>query len=249
MNEFAASLRELADKDGSGARYRLHGSPDSANIVVRSVLEELGASYDYVPVDRLASEQNSAAYLKLNPQGLIPVLEVPGQDAPMFETGAILLFLVDTHQALAPAPAAPDRGRFLKWLFFISNTLHSDLRISFKPHKYLPGETGSDLFVETLVRRIARSLELIDQEIAASGGPFLLGRQLTCLDHYLAFCARWAQIYRNEGKWAPTGTPHLRRLLETLETRPAVTKTCRMEGVKGRPFTDPVPPTLPGITA
>ncbi|MHA7773970.1 glutathione S-transferase family protein [Roseibium sp. M-1] len=231
------------------SRYRLHGSPDSANYVVRMVLEELGQSYDYVPVDRMISAQKSAAYRKLNPQGLIPVLEVPGQDAPMFETGAIVLFLADRHGALAPDPHAPGRGRFLKWLFFISNTLHSDLRISFKVKRYLPDESRHAVFLETLVERIGASLAHLDAEIAATGGPYLLGQQLSCADLYLAACARWAQIYPATGKWTPAATPHLQAMLKLLEARPAVEVASRKELIEGTPFTDPRPGTLPGTTA
>lgn len=229
--------------------YRLHGSPDSANLVVRLVLEEIETPYQYVPVDRLRSEQNSAAYLKLNPQGLIPVLEVPGQDAPLFETGAILLHLVDAHGHLGPAVDSSERGRFLKWLFFISNTLHSELRISFKPYKYVAEGKAADDLSDGLIGQIARSFELLDREISASGGPYLMGQDLTCLDLYAACCARWAQIYRNEGKWAPLGTPNLRRMIEKLEERPAVNRACSLEGIRGLPFSEPKPVTLPGTTA
>ncbi len=228
---------------------RLHGSPDSANFVVRMILEELGLAYEYVPVDRLAAEHKGETYRKLNPQGLLPVLEVPGQDAPLFETGAILLFLTDASRALAPAPEAPERGRFLKWLFYISNTLHSDLRISFRPERYVADADAVTGFHDELTRRIAEAFVILEGEIAASGGPYLMGADLTCADHYLAACARWAQIYRNEGRWELSGTPRLRALLERLEMRPAVRKACKLEGIAGLPFTVPLPVLLPGTTA
>lgn len=237
-----------SDKDSVCRRYRLHGSPDSANFVVRMVLEELRAEYDYVPVDRRASEQKSETYRRLNPQGLIPVLEVPGQDAPLFETGAIILFLTDRRRALAPAEDAPQRGRFLKWLLFLSNTLHSDLRIAFKPERYLPGGATNAAFRETLVQRFAQGFSYLDQEIADQGGIYILGDRFSCLDIYLAACARWAQVYGLSGRWDLTGTPHLRRMLEALETRTAIRKACDLELIEGAPFTDPRPVTLPGIT-
>lgn len=233
----------------SPERYRLHGSPDSANFIVRMVLEELGLFYDYAPVDRLISQQNSDAYRRLNPQGLIPVLEVPGQDGPMFETAAIVLHLADTHENFAPAIASPDRGRFLKWLFFLSNTLHSDLRISFKPERYVPEAQVAASLHAGLIRRITGSFGHLEAELSAQGGPFLLGGALSVLDHYVAACARWAQLYRNEGKWSLEATPHLRALLERLETRPAVCKACELEGIEGKPFTEPRPAQLPGTTA
>ncbi|KZM51685.1 glutathione S-transferase family protein [Labrenzia sp. OB1] len=229
-------------------RYRLHGSPDSANLVVRMMLEELEEVYDYLPVDRLTSQQKSPAYRKLNPQGLIPVLEVPGQDTPLFETGAILLFLSDRHAKLAPSEASPARGRFLKWLFYLSNTLHSDLRISFKLKRYLPDRSRHQLFSDTLIERIGAGFQLLEAELKTIGGPFLLGEAITCVDIYLAACVRWAQIYGNSGKWDLAETPRLRRLMETLEDRPALRLACKKEGIEGLPFTRPAPVSLPGVT-
>ncbi|MEM9630308.1 MAG: glutathione S-transferase family protein [Pseudomonadota bacterium] len=242
-------IEEMPVNGETSLQYRLHGSPDSANFVVRMILEELGMSYEYVPVDRLISEQKSEAYRKLNPQGLIPVLEVEGQDAPMFETGAIIQFLADRHGSLSPAPTSPERGRFLKWLFFISNTLHADLRISFKPHRYLADRSRTNLMADALTSRIASDFQQLEQEIDATGGPFLLGGKVSCLDHYLAACARWSQLYGQFGSWSMDASPRIKQLLEELEKRPAVRQACQLELIEGSPFVSPSPVTLPGITA
>lgn len=248
MKQCVPSPDDRFDSAAGVTRYRLHGSPDSANLVVRMVLEELGEAYDYVPVDRLTSQQKSAAYRSLNPQGLIPVLEVPGQDAAMFETGAILLHLADRHTRLAPDPTARNRGRYLKWLFYLSNTLHSDLRISFKVKRYLPDATCHAQFADTLLERIAAGFGLLEAELAKTGGPFLLGTELSTVDIYLAACARWTQVYGNAGKWDLGGTPRLHALCEALEQRPAIRRACDKEGIEGPPFTTPRPVTLPGTT-
>ena len=65
------------------------------------------------------------------------MLETPA--GPISETGAILLWLADTHQ-LGPSLADPDRPAFLKWLFFLSNTAHAELRQIFYPHQYAPAD-------------------------------------------------------------------------------------------------------------
>ena len=119
-------------------RYRLHYAPDNASAIVRLALEELGLPYAPVLVDRRAEAQRSAAYLKLNPAGRIPVLETP--EGPISETGAILLWLADRHGdgRMAPAPDAPTRGAFLAALFFLANTLHPDLIMCFYTHRYGP---------------------------------------------------------------------------------------------------------------
>ncbi|MCX8224579.1 MAG: glutathione S-transferase, partial [Sulfitobacter sp.] len=114
--------------------YILHYAPDNASLIIRLALEALGQPYRTVLVDRAASAQTSPAYLALNPHGLIPVLECP--DGAIFETGAILLWLTDRHGELGPKVHSPKRADFLKWLFFISNTVHPALRMTFYPEKY-----------------------------------------------------------------------------------------------------------------
>ncbi|GAA0777736.1 glutathione S-transferase family protein [Roseibium denhamense] len=229
-------------------RYRLHGSPDSANLVVRMVLEEIGAPYDYIAVDRLSAEQKSPAYRKLNPQGLIPVLEVPGQAEPMFETGAIILHLADRHERLAPAPAAPDRGAFLKWLFFISNTLHAELRIAFNPGRYLSDGTARADLSTVLIDRATEGFKHLDMAIGKSGGPFLLGADISVIDIYAAACARWAQIYGLLGVWRPVPQSGFCNMLHLLESRPAIGRACTKEQIPGLPFTAAEGLSVPGVT-
>jgi glutathione S-transferase len=94
--------------------YILHYAPDNASMIVRLALEQLNLPYRAQLVDRSVMGQQDAAYLALNPNGLIPVLETP--TGPLFETGAILLWLADTHGGLGPAPHATARGDFLRRL-------------------------------------------------------------------------------------------------------------------------------------
>ena len=81
---------------------RLHYAPDNASLCIRLALLELDLPFEAVLVNRSIRAQKSAPYLALNPNGLIPVLETP--DGPLFETGAILLWLSDTYGGLMPGP-------------------------------------------------------------------------------------------------------------------------------------------------
>lgn len=224
--------------------YTLHYSPDSANIVVRTVLEELQLPYVDELVDRGLGEQRSAAFLALNPQGLLPVLLTPEQDAPMFETAAILLYLADRHGALMPADAR-QRGRGLKWLFFLSNTLHADLRIMFYTQRYVADAAAVPAVRQGVLQRLAKHFALLDAEIARNGGPWLLGDAPSVCDIYLAYCARWAQLYPAGHALGPAlfaALPYLQAMLLALEQRPAVQRACAREEIADRPFTRPAVP-------
>ena len=220
--------------------YTLFYAPDSANIVVRMVLEELAVPYEALEVNSTHGSQRSEAFLRFNPQGQLPVLVDPAQDEPLFETAAILLHLADTHQALQPPPAG--RGRLLKWLFFLSNTLHADLRALFYSERYVATDSAIAPLRTALHRRVTEHCALLEAEIARHQGPYVLGAQPTICDFYVAACIRWAQLYPH-GDALPSAQlaqyPRLMAMLRALEQRPSVQKAYALEGMDGSVFTAP----------
>ena len=103
---------------------QLHYAPSTASMVPHILLEEIGAPYQRVLVDRAGGEHKRPDYLKLNPNGLIPVL-VDG-DLVLYETAASVLHLVDTHPAAGLAPGAigsAERAQFYKWLIWLTNSV------------------------------------------------------------------------------------------------------------------------------
>ena len=169
--------------------YRLHYAPDNASLIVRLVLEELGQPYETVLVDRRARAQKSAKYLEVNPAGLIPALETDA--GTIFETGAILLWLADRHGGMAPIPDDDERAAFLAWLFFVSNTLHINLRMTFYPDQYI--ETATGALRDGARANVAHSLTLLETQ-ALAGHNWFNAPEPSILDYYVICLMRWAQI-------------------------------------------------------
>ena len=71
--------------------YRLYYYPGNANLAPHVLLEETGAQYELVLVDRETRGQKDAAYVRLNPNGRIPTL-VDGE-LVIFEAAAICLHI------------------------------------------------------------------------------------------------------------------------------------------------------------
>ena len=214
--------------------YILHYAPDNASLIIRLVLEEAGLAYRTALVDRAVSAQDSAAYRAINPAGLIPALETP--DGPLFETAAILLWLADRH-TLGPAPDAPTRGTFLKWLFFLSNTAHADLRQLFYPGQYVPPEATAGHHA-LLSARMIRHFTLLNQ--ACADHPDLFA-PTSILTSYFAPLMRWAVLYpAGQTRWFHLADyPHLAQQIAALEARPAAQRLIAAEGLGTTPFTAP----------
>lgn len=224
--------------------YVLHYAPDNASLIIRLALEYRGLPYSTTLVDRAARAQESPAYRRLNPNGLIPVLETPG--GPLFETGAILLWLADTHGGLGPAPEDPDRGDFLKWLFFASNTLHTSLRMLFYPGKYIAPDHIAALHAG-LTAQISRSLATLNTFAAAN--PNWLGAPApTVLDFYLSALLRWSALYPSgtDNRWFDLSSyPALRHICAQTEALPCTRHLQKAEGLGDTPFTAPRYPNPP----
>ena len=227
-------------------KYVLYGSPDSANLVVRMLLHELGQPFETVWLDRSRKQHKQADYLELNPQGLIPVLLDNGQ--PIFETAAIALYLCDQHGSLAPQSGV-NRARFLQWLFYLSNTPHADLRARFYTDDYIDGEAEKAALREGMGQRFQQHLQLIEAELEANDtGPWFLGDFFSALDIYLAALCRWWQLYPAAEAGEPISAmanPNLYRLLSELASRPAIAAACAEESIVAPFFIGPTLPDLP----
>ncbi|MGB5067091.1 MAG: glutathione S-transferase family protein [Albidovulum sp.] len=219
--------------------YTLHYAPDNASLIVRLVLEEIGQPYRTVLVDRSIRQQDSTAYRQLNPNGLIPALVTP--EGPLFETAAILLWLSERHGALAPRPGAPDRGAFLSWLFFVSNTLHPALRNHFYPERYAGSAAAIPAFAATTRTRIAAHLGLIDKMVQDHHPAWLSPAAPSSLGYYLGCCLRWVQLYPKGGaNWFDiTAFPALLAIADTLQILPASLRVAAAEGLGPTIFTHP----------
>ena len=217
--------------------YLLFYNPDSANIVVRMALEEFGCDYRDELVDRRRANR-SEDFMRLNPRGLLPVLVDEVAGVTLSETGAILLYLADAHGGEA---GGADRAALLKWLFYLSNTVHADLRLQFYTERYAGDEAHVPALRARVQERFAGHMTLVEEALGHDGA-YLLESGLTVADFYLAACVRWAQNYPSGHGVAPSvieAFPRLTALLSELEQRPAVVRAFAGEGITPPLFLGP----------
>ena len=102
-------------------RIQLYSLPTPNGVKVSILLEETGLAYEPHLVDFGKNDQLSPEFLSLNPNNKIPAILDPdgpgGKPLPLFESGAILVYLAEkTGQFLPQDPAA--RYQTLQWLMF-----------------------------------------------------------------------------------------------------------------------------------
>jgi glutathione S-transferase len=209
---------------------QLYYYPGNASMCVHILLHELGVPFELVLVDRATEAQRSADYLRLNPNGTIPVL-VEGE-LVLHETAAILLHLADAHPSarLMPAFGTPERAVAYKWLFWLSNTLQATIMVQAYPDRWV--ESGGGVATEVkrqAQRRVAGQLDLLDAELRSCGGPWLLGSNFSVLDPLALMLCRWTRNF-DAAVAAPARTrPALSPYLERILSRPSVQRVLEDE--------------------
>jgi maleylacetoacetate isomerase len=153
----------------------------SAAYRVRIALNLKGVDYESRPVNLLESEQQSAEYRALNPQGLVPMLEIDGHR--LTQSVAILnyLDLRYPNQPLIPASAA-DRAHVVAMAMAIACDIHplNNLRVL----KYLKNELGhsQDEVDRWYAHWIDEGLPALEAMAAPQAGKFLFGDAPTGAD-------------------------------------------------------------------
>lgn len=208
----------------------LHYAPGTAAMAPHILLEEIGLPFERVLVDTSTGAHKAPDYLRLNPNGLVPVLT--DGDLVLFESAAICLYLCDMHPkaGLAPPVGSVERAHFYKWLVWMTNTLQSTLIAYFYPHRMVnPGNTVGAAEVQAQAElRVSGLLAQLDAELARHGGPWLLGPTYSSLDAYALMLCRWTRNFAT----APARTyTHLGPYLQAILARPAVQRVFASEGL------------------
>jgi GST-like protein len=102
-------------------RLQLYSLATPNGIKVSVMLEELALPYEAHQVRFATNDQMSPEFLALNPNNKIPAIIDPdgpgGQPLPLFESGAILIYLADKTGRFLPREGAA-RYETIQWLMF-----------------------------------------------------------------------------------------------------------------------------------
>ena len=182
-------------------------------------LEELGLPYEVRPVHIGNDEQFAPAFLKLNPNHKIPVIQddegpgaAPGQPFVLFESGAILIYLAErTGKLLSSEPL--ERYLTLQWLMFQMGGVGPMFG---QRHHFRNNAPHEKYGIERYTRETHRLYKVLDGQLAES--KYLAGNDYSIADiATYPWVARWEW---HELDWATV--PHVKRWFDELGQRPAV---------------------------
>ncbi len=157
----------------SGAAYR-----------TRIALNLKGVAYDQAGVDLRTGGQRSEAFTALNPQGMVPALEVDG--AVLSQSPAILEWLEETHPEPPLLPAgAVDRAHVRAMAALIGCDIHplNNLRVGKALREtFAADQAAVDAWA---ARWIVPGFTALERLVGVHGGGWCFGATASLADCYL----------------------------------------------------------------
>ena len=181
----------------------------SASFAARAALEEIGCAY--TPVDIHPRRRDEIPdFAEVNPLKRVPSLR---EGPSVYETGAVSPTSATASRAgVAPQVTDPDRGAYLRWLFWLSNTLHGAW---WPVAKKLEGAADQMRAHEASIER----------ELGT--GDYCLGDRFSLADIDLYMLVGWRSFYGDD----LMRRRHVQAHFERIGARPAIVPDARA----GRP--------------
>ena len=201
-------------------RFYYHPTPNPAKVAL--LLEETGLAYETLAIDTAKGEQHTPEFRAVNPNGKVPAIvdtDGPGgKPARVFDSTAILIYLAEKAGRFMGAPQ--DRPELLSWLLFIASGLGPFSGQSV--HFQFAAPEGQAYAVNRYRREAERHYQVLNDHL--KGRSYIVGETYTIADiSAWGWLDRASRVFKGaEDPLAPF--PHLKRLFDTVEARPAAAR-------------------------
>ncbi|HKP23745.1 MAG TPA: glutathione S-transferase family protein [Dongiaceae bacterium] len=199
--------------------YKLYGVKKWGSLAPQCILEELAIPHEMI---WLSVEDRRGSYRQINPLGYVPSLQLT-DGRFVFESSAIVTHLTDAHPGdLAPRPGTLDHGLYLTWLTWLNAEIYSTVNAAefLESADNTIGDAASRASLAVAMRNKVDGLfDIVERHLAQSGG-FMLGANVSAVDHYLMMFALWFPDRRAFYERCPS----IGRVAAAVSARPAVAK-------------------------
>ncbi|AKJ27390.1 glutathione S-transferase N-terminal domain-containing protein [Caldimonas brevitalea] len=211
-------------------RLQLYSLPTPNGVKVSIMLEETGLPYEPHLVSFETNDQMSPEFLSLNPNNKIPAILDPagpeGRPLPLFESGAILVYLADkTGQLMPKSPAA--RYETLQWVMFQMGGIGPMFGQLGFFHKFAGKDYEDKRPRDRYVAESKRLLGVLDRRLA--GRAWIMGDDYTIADiATFPWVNNLVGFYGAGELVGMADFPEVTRVLQAFLKRPAVERGLRI---------------------
>lgn len=192
----------------------IHHVPNTRSLRVIWLCEELGLPHVVKTIDFTGPYRATPEWRALNPVGKVPAMT--DGDFSMFESGAMVQYLLDRHGngRLQPAAGTEAHARYLQWSWFAEATYARPIG-EIVNHRRAFGEAGQiPAVIEEMKGRARLCSEAVDRELRDR--PFLLGDEFSAADIMMGYSVLIARRLTSVD-----GLDALAAYWERLSSRPA----------------------------
>jgi len=191
---------------------KVYGDCQSGNCYkIQLLMSHLDMEHEWIEVDILAGETQSEEFLAKNPNGKIPLLELPSGEH-LSESNAILNYLAHNTEYLPESPL--ERAKVLSWQFFEQYSHEPYIAVARFIAKYLglPNERREEY--QAKQNGGNKALAVMNQALSASA--YLVDDTLTIADFSLYAYTHVA----HEGGFELSGYPSVQAWLQRVAAHP-----------------------------
>ena len=205
-------------------RIQLYSFPTPNGVKASIMLEEIGLPYEPHLINIMQNETKVPEFLSLNPNGKIPAMIDPqgpnGRPLPLFESGAMLIYLADKTKQFIPQDAN-QRYETIQWVMFQMGGIGPMFgQVGFF-HKFAGKDYEDKRPRDRYVAESKRLLGVLEHHLA--GKQWIMGEQYTIADiatfpwirNLIGFYGAGELVGFNE-------FANVKRVLDTFVARPAV---------------------------
>lgn len=201
--------------------YVLYGAPGWGSVLAEAMLTWCDAPFRFEDVEGFDRDGPARdRLLAVNPLAQVPTLLLP-DGTVMTESAAIALLLAERYpeSGLAPAPDAPERATFLRWLVWMVANVYPTFTYGDYPDRWTTG-APDELVASTLDhrKRLWRQFE-----VAVEPGPWVLGERFRALDIYVGAMVHW----RPRQEWFRANCPNMAAVADRVDALPKLAPVWR----------------------
>jgi GSH-dependent disulfide-bond oxidoreductase len=203
-------------------KFHYNLTPEPMKVAL--MLEELGLSFEAIPVDTRKLQHLAPEYLSLNPSAKVPTIQ--DGELSVFDSHAILLYLAEReHKFLAFSDSGAIRAQTLSWLMFIASSLGpaSEQLIHYR---YVASKSNDYAF-NRCDQEALTQWDIVEEHLSTR--TFFIDDRYSIVD--MAFWA-WARslpyvLGSGEASWLRY--PNVSRVYQMIEKRPAVARLAALK--------------------
>lgn len=200
--------------------FILYYAAHTCSLASHIALNDAGAPYELKRIDFGKTEQQSPAYLAVNPKARVPALVTPR--GILTETPAMLVFIAQSFPAAGLAPL-DDTFAFAELQSFNSylcSTLHVAHSHRMRGYRWADDPAAIVAMQKKVPQSVGACFDLIERHMLR--GPWVMGETYTIADPYLFTIAQWLEADGVDAARIPRVIEHRARMAARPNVKKAI---------------------------